>query len=142
MANGIQQQKNAIKKIMQFHNAKLFDFRKECLDESEYDKIIENEKAIEAINAYLNAFEEIACMYNIGAFDKKYAYSQFSAGMIFCHKYFELMINYFRNQDNDELLYIELERLAKEWETKDAKEKKKVLKMRNRLSSKLGKLGK
>lgn len=101
----------------------LFEYNKESISDNELLFIINNEKAKVLLIKLLNSLEDLACLINLNALDKKYCYSMFGEEITGNFSYFSPFIEWYRNERNDFGYYSDLEEVAKKWKTRNIKSK-------------------
>ncbi len=103
------------KDLYELQDDKIIDFEKSKITESELNTIWNNPSQKRKVVEFLNLLEDISGAYNLGAFNKDYAYTMFSSKIEFHFKYFESFIEKIRIERKDSSLFLELEKLANEF---------------------------
>ena len=99
----------------------------EELSTDSIDEIFESKELYFGVKKYLDEIEKISSAVNIGAFDYDFAYTTFSPKVIYNYKTFKNFITKIRSDnDDDNEIYVELEKLALDWETKYLKQKESL----------------
>lgn len=102
--------------------------------------IIADDDLYNCLSDYLNNLEEISLMCNIGAMHNKYAYSKFSANIIFAYEYYHNFISQTRIHENDNLIFIEIQRLYRKWKLIEENEIKRDCKLQDQFERKREKI--
>jgi hypothetical protein len=118
----------------------LFDYSKGKIDEDEISIISSNEEAYSSLKEFLNCIEELVCLLENGALDKKYSYSCFSGYLIQAFEYFHPLINKIRVDENDNFLYSGISTQYLKWKKKENREKMKMKNMLTRNEKKIKKI--
>ena len=120
--------------VTQLHGR--IDMSSEGLSDVEYEKCIKDDFVLDKIRTILNSYEEICCLYNMGAIDKNFAYSAYSKSVLYFYEKFKKIIDFYRIKDDDQLEYIEMERCNDIFIVKEDKEKKSIDKAQKKLALK------
>jgi Domain of unknown function (DUF4760) len=107
----------AIRKILRKHEIDVRSFKP--LDNAETNKLIDDEESYHALINALNFYEHYAVAVNSGLFDDEAAYGLDSAPVIRVFRRFEGFINCVRRRVDVQAIYVDLEKLALRWETRE-----------------------
>jgi hypothetical protein len=88
------------------------------ITQEELNKIIENDDAYFATKAYLNDLENLGVAISIGAADLDLTYAVHSARLIRAYVIFRPFIKALRDRQSNPEIYIEIEKIALDWQRK------------------------
>jgi Domain of unknown function (DUF4760) len=88
------------------------------LGRSEAEKILADENAYFAAKKLLNEAENICAYVQVGSVDKDLAYALESARIIKIFQIFQPLVLLIREQNNDNEIFIETQKIALEWQTR------------------------
>jgi hypothetical protein len=116
----------------------IFDLDR-TLTQAEIDAVIADDDAFFATKAFLNDFENLAAAISTGITDSVLAYAVHSTRLLRAHRLFGLFIEAVRRKHGDGAIYIEMEKVALEWQRRQPVEGRKHAKRITRLQAKLAK---